>query len=382
MKSVLVLAFSNLKHDTRISRQLHWLQKHYRVTVVCFDGNPENTEVIKIDQTALTLVRKGLLAAALTLRIFSLAYRLLHDYSKLVPSLQSRKFDLIIANDIDTLPLAFSIKGNSSTQIVFDAHEYAPRHFEDKKLWRMFFQPLYLHLCRKYIPKVDGMLTVGKGLADEYEKNFGIKPVIITNATRYHDTAASEIKPDTIRLIHHGIANPSRKLELMIDMMDLLDKRFTLDMILMTSDFASAQTKSYINGLKERVAKNPKIRIIPPVKSHEVVPLIQQYDIGVFLIPPINFNYANTLPNKLFEYFQARLGIAIGPTPEMAAIVKEYNIGVVSDDFTAENLAAKLNSVTEADLRKFKTNAEAAAKALNAEKNEETFNALMGSLLK
>jgi hypothetical protein len=381
MKSVLVLAFSNLRHDARITRQLNWLQKNYRVTVVCFDGSPENVKVIRIDQTRLTFMRKALMGAALATRSFSIAYRLFHDYGYVVPQLQPESFDLIIANDIDTLPLAFNIKGASSAKVIFDAHEYAPRHFENNKVWKTFFQPLYLHLCRKYIPRVDGMLTVGKGLSDEYYKNFGVQPVIITNATRYHETVPSEILPGKIRLVHHGIANPSRKLELMVDMMDLLDERFTLDMILMISDFASGQTKAFVDGLKERVAANPRINILPPVKSHEIVPLIRQYDMGVFLIPPINFNYANTLPNKLFEYFQARLGIAIGPTPEMAAIVNQYKIGVVSDDFTPQGLATKLNLLSEAQIKTFKVNAEAAAKALNAERNEEIFNKLVSSLV-
>jgi hypothetical protein len=284
-----------------------------------------------------------------------------------------------VANDIDTLPLAFKFKGN--TKIIFDAHEYAPRHFENNKIWKTFFQPFYIHLCKKYIPGVDGMLTVGKGLANEYEKHFGVKPVIITNATRYHDIAPAPIKPDTIRLIHHGIANPSRRLELMVEMMDHLDERFTLDLMLMTSDFASAQTKAFIENLKTSASKNPKIKILPPVKSHAVVTTIQPYDIGVFLLPPVNFNYENTLPNKLFDFIQARLGIAIGPTPEMASIVNHYSIGVVSEEFTAKSLATKLNALTTEQVASFKSNAGIAAKELNAERNEEIFNRLVKEVL-
>ena len=70
---------------------------------------------------------------------------------------------------------------------------------------------------------------------------------------------------------------------------------------------------------------------------------INKYDMGVFLLPPINFNYENTLPNKLFDFIQARLGIAIGPTPEMAEIVNHYKIGLVSEHFTAASLASRLS---------------------------------------
>ncbi|SKC57009.1 glycosyltransferase [Ohtaekwangia koreensis] len=380
MKDILVLVFSNLKHDARVTRQINFLRKEHRVTVVCFDAeDTPGVTFIRVTQTKLTLFRKALMAISLLIRQYNAAYQLFHSYGHLTEQLSSKRFDLIVANDIDTLPLAFKFKGNA--KIIFDAHEYAPRHFENNKIWKTFFQPFYIHLCEKYIPRVDGMLTVGKGLANEYEKHFGVKPVIITNATRYHDIAPAPIKPDTIRLIHHGIANPSRRLELMVEMMDYLDERFTLDLMLMTSDFASGQTKAFIENLKTSASKNPKIKILPPVKSHAVVTTIQPYDIGVFLLPPVNFNYENTLPNKLFDFIQARLGIAIGPTPEMASIVNHYSIGVVSEEFTAKSLAAKLNALTTEQVASFKSNAGIAAKELNAERNEEIFNRLVKEVL-
>jgi hypothetical protein len=117
------------------------------------------------------------------------------------------------------------------------------------------------------------------------------------------------------------------------------------------------------------------------VKSSEVVERINQYDLGVFLIPPVNFNYANTLPNKLFDFIQARLGVAIGPTPEMAAIVSRFGNGVVAEDFMPRHLAEKLNQLTADDVARFKQRSVEAAGQLNAEKNEVRFNALLDNLL-
>jgi len=359
-------------------RQVNWLRKEHSVTVVCFDADEiPGVKFVKIKQTKLSLFRKGTLAIALLMRSYRLAYRIFHNYSYLKESLHG-KYDLIVANDIDTLPLAFALQGKA--KIIFDAHEYAPRHFENNTAWRIFFQPFYISLCKKYIHRTDAMFTVGEGLANEYAKTFGVTPVIISNATRYVNLEPSALSANLVRLIHHGIANPSRRLELLIEMMDYLDKRFTLDLILMTSEYASKKTKTYIQLFKERAKKNPRITILPPVKSDEVVPTINRYDIGVFLIPPVNFNYANTLPNKLFDFIQARLGIAIGPTPEMAAIVQKYNNGVISDDFEPQDLARKLNELTDEDVRRFKKQSVIAAADVNAEKNEVVFNQVIASL--
>jgi hypothetical protein len=166
----------------------------------------------------------------------------------------------------------------------------------------------------------------------------------------------------------------------MIEMMEHLDERFTLDLILMTSDYASGKTKEYIRSLKENIARSHRMQVLPSVKSHEIVGAINRYDMGVFLIPPINFNYANTLPNKLFDFIQARLGVAIGPTPEMASIVNKFGNGVVAENFQPESLARRLNNLTRDDIVRFKNLSIQAARQLNAEKNEVSFNSVLEKL--
>lgn len=380
MKNVLVLVFGDLRHDARVSRQIEWLKKRYGVTVVCFDSDEiDGVSIVRIRQTKLSPVRKALLAAALLLRLHSAAYRLFHAYQGSLMAIRRQHFDVVVANDIDTLPLAYLMK---ASRVLFDAHEYAPRHFENKKIWRMFFQPFYMALCAKYIPRTDAMLTVGQGLATEYQRWFGVTPHIITNATRYHDIQPSEVKNDAIRMIHHGIANESRRLELMIEMMEHLDERFSLDLILMTSPYASHKTSAYIRGLTHKIEASPRIRVLPAVKSHQVVETINPYDIGVFLIPPVNFNYANTLPNKLFDFIQARLAIAIGPTPEMASIVRTYGNGVIAENFEPRALANALNKLTKGQIIRMKAQSNLAAGKLNAEENEKVFNRIVDSLIK
>jgi glycosyltransferase involved in cell wall biosynthesis len=293
----------------------------------------------------------------------------LHGHTRVKEQLSLEHFDLIIANDIESLPLAFAI--DPRAKVLFDAHEYYPRHFEDKLSWRIFFQPFNIYLCKKYIPKVAAMMTVGTGLAREYQKNFGVDPLIITNATWYYEIGPSPVSSNRIRMIHHGGAGASRRLELMIEMMHHLDDRFTLDLMLIIPELSSPKTKNYIHRLRSLADNNPRIRFLPAIKNSDVVSFINGYDLGVFLLPPVNFNYANTLPNKLFEFIQARLGVAIGPTPEMAQIVNEYKIGVVANDFTPESLALELNKLSAADVEKFKANASTPAKELCAEINKE-----------
>jgi len=381
MKRILILAYSDLNHDARVARQINFLSDKYLLTIACFDApKTETHEIYYIKRIKPGLLQKAIGSILLLTGLFEAAYKVIYDFPILRKQLESRNFDLIIANDIESLPLAFKIK--KKEKILFDAHEFAPRHFEDKLAWRIFFQRFNKYLCKKYLPMVDQMITVGTGLAKEYEANYPVKPIVVTNANYYSKLAPTPVNEKKIRLIHHGAANPSRQLEIMIEMMEYLDERFTLDLLLLTPTIANKKTRGYLDSLKALIKDKPRIKIIPPVKSSEVVNVIHSYDIGIFLLPPINFNYANTLPNKLFDFIQARLAIAIGPTPEMANIVNTYNLGVIADDFTARSLAEKLNSLNIKKISFFKSQSDKHAQELSAEKNKIILNDLVLNLLK
>ena len=380
MKKILILAYSDLNHDARVARQISFLSERYQLTIACFDSpNNWKHEVFHIKRIKPGLFQKAVGSIFLLSGLFESAYKIIYDFPDLRNQLKSRTFDLIVANDIESLPLAFKIK--KKEKILFDAHEFAPRHFEDKLVWRIFFQRFNKYLCKKYLPLVDEMITVGTGLANEYAAHYPVKPIVVTNANYYSNLAPTPVDEKKIRLIHHGAANPSRQLEIMIEMMNYLDDRFTLDLMLLTPTIANKKTIGYLDSLKNSIKDNPRIKIVPPVKSSEVVNFIHPYDMGIFLLPPINFNYANTLPNKLFDFIQARLAIGIGPTPEMASLVNRYNLGVVADDFTPQSLAKKINALTAYEIEFFKKQANLSAQELSAEKNRVILNNLVSNLL-
>jgi len=373
-KNVLVLVFNNLKVDARVMRQINFLTGTYHVTAFCFDANStRDFEIFKVRKTRLTTFRKLILSCFLLLRFYGFAYKILHGYQRYATELRNRKFDIIIANDAETLPLAFDIAGER-TKVYFDAHEYAPRQFEDRLYWRVFFQRFYTSICNRFIPKVNGMSTINQGLANAYEQGFGLKPLVITNASSYYDLSPKLKESFPIKLVHHGIFTVSRSPELMIELLEILDDRFTLDLIYMVPEGAAAKTKQYFEEFKIRAAKTGKIKVLPALRNDEVVPFLHEhYDVGIILVPPINFNYENGLPNKLFECIQARLGMAVGPLREIAFVTNKYHIGVVSEDFSAADLAAKLTPLTLQDVSNFKLNAGNAAREMNAQYNKELF---------
>ena len=87
------------------------------------------------------------------------------------------------------------------------------------------------------------------------------------------------------------------------------------------------------------------------------------------------------LPNKFFEFIQARLALAIWPSPEMARLVKAHDLGVVSEGFTIEAVARRLNALKTDDILRYKQNAQKAAVRLCAEKNRDRLLQMVADLL-
>jgi len=287
-----------------------------------------------------------------------------HDFCRVV----NNKYDLIIVEDLFLLPLAFEIRMNA--KIIFDAREYYPRQNEESFFWRIIEKPERVRLCRNYLPKVDLILTVSPGLANEYEKEFAIKPIVFRSTPNYLYAKPTKTAVKQIRLVHHGVANKNRQIEKMIDVAALLDDRFILDMYLTGSS-------SYIRSLIRYAQKCPKVRILPPVDFNKLHAMLVNYDIGLFYNKPTTFNLRYSLPNKLFEFIQARLAVAIGPSPDMSAIIRQYECGVVSERFSVESMATKLNALTAEDVDLLKSKSDLAARELNFEVESEVFlNAL------
>ena len=273
--------------------------------------------------------------------------------------LAQERFHLIIVHDIDLLPLALRIK--NSARILLDAREYYPRQFEDRFLWRIFCQPLNEYLCSNYLHKADRMITVSEGIARQYAKKFGVHSDVFLSLPDPVDVGPSHVDPNRIRIIHHGNATPSRRLELMIEMMDLVDERFHLDLMLVDMGF-----RWYFKKLIKMVDRRPNVSIIPPVPFENIILFTNQYDIGLFLVPPVTFNLKYTLPNKLFEFIQARLAVAIGPSVEMRKILDQYDCGIVASGYDPGTLARALNELTTNRIVYYKTQSDRAASALSS----------------
>ena len=101
----------------------------------------------------------------------------------------------------------------------------------------------------------------------------------------------------------------------------------------------------------------------------------------VFSLPPQTTNHRLMLPNKFFDFVQARLALVFSPSPETAKLMQEHDLGVITEDFSNAALTRAVASLTHADVERYKANTHRAARALSSAEDESVTRALLARLL-
>jgi hypothetical protein len=352
---LLIISFSGIASDARVLKQVTEFAARYEVTTCGYGPAPEGvSQHIEIPSE---MSYQDISGRLITLRQYERAYRAISAVRFASNALAGSTFDVILANEPETVGVALGLEPAGGVHV--DLHEYTPRLHEEIESWRRRLGPFYSWMCRKYVARGDSWTTVGDGLAREYQREFGFRPEVVTNATPYRDDAVGPVR-SPIRLVHSGACLRDRHLDAMIEGIARSQGRFSLDFYLTPND------PGYLDELRQRADQVPLVSVREPVPYAELHDTIRAYDIGVHLLPPTNFNNLWALPNKFFDYVQARLGVLVGPSAEMAEYVRRYGVGWVSTDFTADAMAATLDSLDSDAVATAKAASASAAHDLSA----------------
>lgn len=376
---ILVISFSNIESDARVLREISVVAKHGHVTSLGYGPKPDYvSEHIQVPDSAKSLPQTPLGVLRLALHLHNQAELAAPGNRYALRALSDRTFDAIVANDARALPLAFAIARRNQAPVWADLHEWAPGERTHIASWRILVKPLMEHICRKYLPQTAAATTVGTEIAKLYESHYGVRPRLLMNAAPYADLQPTHVPDGVIRLVHSGGAVFGRNIEAMIEATIQAGSRFTLDLYLVPAGDGGA----YLEKLREVAGGNPRIRFHDPVKPFELPATLNAYDVGVFWIPPTHTNARLTLPNKLFDFVQARLAVAIGPTVEMVNVVNEYGLGVVSEDFSVPSIVAALQSLTPQAIASYKQAAATAAEPLSFESQSKVIDEILDAFLR
>jgi len=380
----LVISYSVIEDDPRVSRQIGWLIGDGWTVDTLGIGERSPQEVA--NHFALAEQKPWLMTKWGTLLVHSLVprrrrfRRLITDRvpPELLHRIRAGSYDLVVFNEFEFTPWVddprdFTTAARAA-RIHLDMHEYHRPDIRRLTLGGRLTAHHYRWVRRQIgNPAFTSRSVVNAQIGALYAQELDIPaPVPIRNVPPYVNQTPSETNPDQVRLLYHGMAAWERGFREILEALRELPERFTMTFMLMPN--------AIVDALRELIAAHPardRIHIVPPAPMRDVAERINGYDLEIIYFPPVNPNLLYALPNKLFESIQGRLGIVLGESPAMAEIVREHGNGVVVPGFGGADLARTLERLTNEDVVRMKAASDAASQKLNAEEEGRVFLELL-----
>lgn len=368
----LILTKRKLCRAPRVRKEINYLNAKTAITAVGY-SNPHIQGSTFIDYKSIFIVGKikrrlNKFQRSWDKRFSNKGLRNINDlstkdYKQVVDSLIEKiKPDVIIIHEPEWLP--FVTTGDRACKVIFNAHEYYPKQVETAE-WQKKFGIYYKELYANYLKKVDLLINVSDGIAAICLKEYGKSSIVINNAGEYVDAKPESSNAEPIRIVYHGAATPARNLENIIHAVSQFPEKFSLD--LMVDD----NINDYVVHLRQLAADATNINVLEQVPYEKITMQLQKYDLGIHLLPDTCFNHRHALPNKVFEYIQARIGLIVSPLPEMEKLVARHGIGIVTKGESKQDCIDALANISITDIEKFKHASHDAASLINA-KNAHT----------
>lgn len=328
-KSIAFLVSNDLVYDQRMIRICSTLGKNgYKVSLIGRVKANSKPIVENIDFFQIRLncwVEKGILFYfLLNLRLFLF--------------LCKNRFDIVCANDTDTLLAATLIKFFQKNKLVFDSHEYFT---EVPELINAPFKKMIWNSVEQFgVKNADLTYTVNESLASIFSKIHNKQFGVIRNVPFQKEVENINSHKEKI-IIYQGAINEGRGLE---------------ELIFALKDHHSVKIWLFGEGdilpqLKEMVKANEikNVEFFGFILPKDLPKFTNQAWLGVNLLKSESLNYYYSLANKTFDYMQAGIPTLNMDFPEYKLIHQKFQIGILLDTLAVEVIQKAVNTFLNDD---------------------------------
>ncbi|MBI4649503.1 MAG: glycosyltransferase [Bacteroidia bacterium] len=268
------------------------------------------------------------------------------------------KADIFVANDLDTLPANFFASIIRRKKLVYDSHEYFTEMPELEG--RRYTKKVWLTIEKAILPKIKYSYTVCDSLARIYIEKYNINMKVVRNlpmAIPAEEAVNNSKGKNQPVIIYQGALNKGRGLEPLIKAMQYIDNAELH--IIGDGDIAIK-----LKELASQLSLTEKVIFKGRLPFEALPELTRKAWIGISIEETVGLNYYYSLPNKLFDYIQAKVPVLTSGHPEMRSIVEGENIGMIIENHEPQHIASKLKiMLTDSSLQEiWKKNLETASK--------------------
>ncbi len=320
---------SPVVNDSRVIKEARALLKADLVDRVIFAGLREKgLDTVEEPEEGIGIVRFRLRSRDLPRRFLPQVIKYVEWGFRVLFRFGSRKPILLIAHDLEALPIAVLLKTLTGAPLHYDAHE-----LEVHRLGMSGYRQKLAYRLEKFLVRfVDSQSTVSDAIAQWYADEYHIAlPTVVRNipddsTSSPHSPSqakllreAAGLSPTDIAYLYVGGISPARGIPSLVDTFESLPNEHPGRLVL-------------LGPRSMDLTSTDRVRVLDPVPHDEVHAWIKGADVGFSLLDDSCLNHRYALPNKLFQYLLAGIPVIASPYPEMRRLLEPAGAGWFAAD--------------------------------------------------
>jgi glycosyltransferase involved in cell wall biosynthesis len=325
MTKIILCVTNDLSTDQRMQRICNTLHKNdYKVTLIGREKK-DSSPIVHYDFNQVRikcfLERGPFFYIEFNIRLFF--YLLIN------------RFDIVCANDVDTLLPCALVKMILRKKGVYDSHEYFTETPELHN--RIFAKAIWRFVEKRFATKMDLHYTVNDTLANELTKNLKVNFYTIRNVPLKKEIPIKKSKENII--VYQGVLNQGRGLEASIDAMSIL-----VDYQLWIIGSGDIEDQ-----LKNRAKALNNVKFFGKILPSELDKMTCQAKFGLNLLENKSLNYYYSLANKFFDYLQLNVPSINMNFPEYETFIHFNPVGLIINKLDSDSLINAIRTVEKED---------------------------------
>ena len=250
--------------------------------------------------------------------------------------------DVLVSNDLDTLPANYLAARIRGAELVHDSHEYYTGVPELEG--RPFVKKVWKRIEKYIFPKLRSVYTVNDSIAALYREEYGVDIKVVKNFPVLTDRSGFTAKtkkelglPESKKIVlYQGSVNMDRGLLEAIDAIQQVNDA----VLLIVGD---GDILEEVKGRVSALDLSEKVIFRKKVPFHELWNYTFHAHLGISLDKDSNINYKYSLPNKIFDFVHAGVPVLASDLVEIRKIFSRFDIGEMISTHDPAEIAKKIN---------------------------------------
>lgn len=278
------------------------------------------------------------------------------------------KFDLLYANDLDTLAANFLVSKIKGKPLIYDSHEYFTEVPE--LVSRPSVQRIWEQIEEAILPKLKNCITVTEQIAKAYKEKYQADFAIMRNFPLKQDM---ELVEKENYILYQGALNVGRGLEELISAMPKVNAKLWIA----GAGDIEQQLRQKVNDSNLSVKVEFLGRLSPVVLKKYTL----KAKLGVSMEHKVGLNYTYALPNKIFDYMHCQTPVLYADLVEVKRVLNGVEIGEELKSYDSEVLANQINEMlTSPNYKEWQQNCKLLTERLNWQEEEKVLLKMIQNL--